>query len=326
MQRSSRPSLRSHARRAAVVGTSVLAAGLLVASPAAATGGSGHGGHGGSHRGDTWTKPKPKPSSTTPTTPTPMQSAQPKPTRGGQTTTAAYVYLKKDAKAPASWENSTQQYLVATWDGAQWRNITWDQIKDAVPFEVCGPGWGVQEDAAYGGPQVFTDSDAPHYPDGVLKWVNQGGPLFAADHWDLEEQVGAVPACAPTYPVPTQSATPTPTVTPTPSATPSVTPEAPTPTPVPTDVVDDDVTPTPSATPTPVATPVVTPSPTSEVLAAAPSSTPTPTVRSEVLAAGALATTGSTALPLAVGAGVLVAAGGVLLALRHRRRPSGSDA
>ncbi|NKY40384.1 LPXTG cell wall anchor domain-containing protein, partial [Cellulomonas septica] len=39
-----------------------------------------------------------------------------------------------------------------------------------------------------------------------------------------------------------------------------------------------------------------------------------------------LATTGSTALPLAVGAGVLVAAGGVLLALRHRRRPSGSDA
>ncbi|WP_273653899.1 hypothetical protein [Cellulomonas fimi] len=252
-----------------------------------------------------------------------MQSAQPKPTRGGQTTTAAYVYLKKDAKAPASWWNSTQQYLVATWDGAQWRNITWDQIRDAVPFEVCGPGWGVQEDAAYGGPQVFTDSDAPHYPDGVLKWTDEGGPLFAADHWDLEEQVGTVPACAPTYPTPTQTATPTPTATP--SATPTVTPEAPTPTPAPTDVVDDDVTPTPSATSTPVVTPVPTPSTTSEVLAAAP--TPTPTVRSEVLAAGALATTGSTVLPLAIGAGVLVAAGGVLLALRNRRRPAtGSDA
>ena len=40
-----------------------------------------------------------------------QQKAQPQ-------ATGAYVYLKKDPRKPASWENSTQQYLVATWPGA----------------------------------------------------------------------------------------------------------------------------------------------------------------------------------------------------------------
>ena len=46
--------------------------------------------------------------------------------RQSQQTTGAYVYLKKDATSRPSWENSTQQYLVATWPGASWRNLTLD--------------------------------------------------------------------------------------------------------------------------------------------------------------------------------------------------------
>ncbi|AEE45161.1 hypothetical protein [Cellulomonas fimi] len=309
MQRSSRPSVRSHARRLAAVGTTVLAAGVLAAAPAAA-GVSAHGGSDGYRDGSTRTT----------TAPTPKPSEQPRPTRGGPTATAAYVYLKLDPSKGAYWENSGQQYLVAAWEGAEWRNITWEQIRDAVPVEVCGAGWAVQEDAAYGGTEVFTDSEAPHYPDGVLKWTDKGGPLFDADHWDLEEHVGAVPDCAPTYPVPTP--TPTPSVPPVPTPTPTVTQSGPTPSATPTT--------TPSAVPAPTssATPAPTTTPTSEVLAATPRPTPSATVRSEVLAAGdaALATTGSTVLPVAIGAGVLVAAGGVLVALRQRRRSNGSDA
>ena len=49
-------------------------------------------------------------------------------------TTGAYVYLKKDARKPASWENSTQQYLVATWPGRSWREPdTLDEVRGRRP-------------------------------------------------------------------------------------------------------------------------------------------------------------------------------------------------
>ena len=97
------------------------------------------------------------------------------PTQTAQKSTAAYVYLKKDARKPASWENSTQQYLVATWPGASYRDLTLDEVQAAVPagVPVCGAGWGVQEDQARGDETVFTSEPAPSYPTDHIGW----GPI-----------------------------------------------------------------------------------------------------------------------------------------------------
>lgn len=252
-----------------------------------------------------------------------------------RSTTGAYVYLKKDAAAPASWENSTQQYLVATWPGASYRDLTLDEIRAALPASstLCGAGWAVQEDQAHGDATVFTGNPAPSYPQDYIGW----GPIFDARHWELADMV-TVPACgavAPTAPAtpapkPTAKPTPKPTATPTPKPTPSASvPCPPTATPTPTG--------TPTPAPTVTAEPVPAPSatPTAEVGAApAPSpvrtveveSTPTPSESfySQVLAAGeepqaALASTGSSAGPALLAGAILVLAGSALVLLRRHR-------
>ena len=247
--------------------------------------------------------------------------------------TGAYVYLKKDPRKPASWENSTQQYLVATWPGASYRDLTLDEVRAAVPkgLTVCGDGWGVQEDQINGTEAVFTDNKAPSYPKDYIGHP----PIFAAEHWELRDMV-TVPACGAVLPTPPATPKPTPSasVPCPPSATPTPTPSV-------------STTPTASATPTPTATQVAVPPPpappTGEVLetqaptptptttssveaVAAAASTPTPTATfySEVLAAGGdssavLAATGSSVGPVALAAGVLVLAGAALLLLRRRR-------
>jgi len=240
-----------------------------------------------------------------------------------QETTGAYVYLKKDVNAPAAWENSTQQYLVATWPGAYWRDLTLAEITAALPAGVtlCGPGWGVQQDKAYGDATVFTENKAPFYPKDYIGW----GPIFGAKHFELSSMV-TVPACAPTpapvpVPVPTPTVpVPTPTVpapAPTDSSTPTPAPSlTPTPTPTPTPVDDEVAAPLPPTTPAP--TPTSTPA--EEVLAAP---TPSASFYSEVLAAGddgaSLAATGSSPLPGVLAAGVLVLAGATLVLVRRRR-------
>ncbi|WP_456844729.1 LPXTG cell wall anchor domain-containing protein [Cellulomonas sp. P5_C6] len=299
MQRSVRPSpFSSLGRRPArLVGAAGLAAVLLAlgAGPAHA-----HDGRGGSHR------------------------LQP-----DRSTTGAYVYLKKDPAAPASWENSTQQYLVATWPGASYRDLSLDEIRAALPASptLCGAGWAVQEDQAHGDATVFTGNPAPSYPQDYIGW----GPIFDARHWELADMV-TVPACgavAPTAPAtPTAKPTPKPTVTPTPSAS---VPCPPTATPTPT--ATSTPAPTVSAVPVPVPAPSVTP--TAEV-GAAPDPSPVPTVEvestptpsesfySQVLAAGeepqaALASTGSSAGPALLAGAILVLAGAALVLLRRRR-------
>ncbi|WP_275407147.1 LPXTG cell wall anchor domain-containing protein [Cellulomonas chitinilytica] len=296
-----------------------MAALAITASAAAA---EAHGGsdRGGSNHG-TWQKPAP---ATSKASTTPKTSATPTPSIEPGTATGAYVYRKRDASKKASWENSTQQYLVAAWPGRYYRPLTLAEVRAAVPVTVCGPGWAVQEDQAIGDVSLFTGSKAPSYPVATIGWP----PITAAEHTDLEKSF-EVPACGATTPAPTPSVTPTPTPTPTvtPSATPTVTP---------TSEVQPTQTPTTSATPTPKPTP--TPSATSEV-AAAPSPTPTPTrtptptptIVSEVLAAsgtGTLATTGSSlTVPLTV-AVVLLLGGAGLVVLRRRGRAqgAGSDA
>jgi LPXTG-motif cell wall-anchored protein len=240
-----------------------------------------------------------------------------------QKSTAAYVYLKKDPGKPASWENSTQQYLVAAWSGATYRDLTLDEIAAALPrgLTVCGTGWGVQEDQANGGPSVFTSKPAPSYPKDYVGW----GPIFAARHWELTAMV-TVPACATDVPSPqpsgSPSATPSTPPVPTPPVVPPVTPPLPstpptTPVPSPsqstppTEVVDDD-----EPTPAP-----------SQPEDTAPVPTASPSVYSEVLAAGedsgegeALAATGSSPAVGLLAGSVLVLAGAAMVLLTRRRR------
>lgn len=326
MQRSVLPSPtspRPGRRRARLIGAVAITSALLVALGTGAaqatdrTGGYGGGGQKASQK--------------------PTASPQP----AEQQTTGAYVYVKKDAGKPASWENSTQQYLVATWPGASWRDLTLAEIAAALPagLTLCGPAWGVQEDKAFGDETVFTESKAPHYPKDYIGWRSKSNPkgaIFGAKHWDLSAMV-TVPPCGPTPTVtPTATATPTPTVTPTATATPTpivtVTPTpsatvttpprqtpAPSPsvTPTPDSEVDDAPTATPSTTPPPTATPT----PTAVVLASTP--TPTATFYSQVLADGtggaALAATGSSPLPGLLAGGILVLSGAALLLLRRHR-------
>ncbi|WP_258727309.1 LPXTG cell wall anchor domain-containing protein [Cellulomonas sp. NS3] len=250
---------------------------------------------------------------------------------------AAYVYKKIDPAKNAAWENSTEQFLVAAWDGKEYRlTLSLEEVQAAVGEPVCGPGWGIQQDKAFGTTAVFTDPDKqPWYPNSYIGWWDsnkggyQPGKLYQAAHWNLERIVGSVPAC--------DEVAPSPSVTPTPVVTPSPVPPVPpvtTPTPEPT--ADPTPTPTPSVTPTsevsaapvPSTTPTPTPSasPTvpgaSEVLNAAP--TPSPTSTSEVLAAAppsgrVLAATGSSVGPMLAVAGVLVAGGAGLVVARQRR-------
>lgn len=268
--------------------------------------------------------------------------AHPFPQRGGThaappTATGAYVYRKRDAGRPASWKNSTQQYLVATWSGAEYRPVTLDQVRTALAVagvELCGSGWAVQEDQAYGTESLFTDTPAPSYPRMTIGWP----PIFAAQHWTLDKLV-QVPACASA----TAAPTPTPTTTPKSPAAPVVVPTE-TPRPVETTpavgpsrpattapTASPSATVAPAATPSTTAAPVATPKPSAspsrdvvDVVLSAPDSTQSasPQVVSAVLAAedrtGSLAQTGAAPIGVAAAAVVLVAAGVLLLVLRRR--------
>ncbi|WP_196804560.1 hypothetical protein [Cellulomonas sp. URHD0024] len=235
-----------------------------------------------------------------------------------QQSTAAYVYLKKDAAKPASWENSTQQYLVAVWPTASYRNLTLDAVASALPEGVtlCGDGWAVQEDQADGATTVFTSKAAPSFPTDYVGW----GPIFAAEHWDLSSMV-KVPACATDVPTPTPTpSTPTPS---TPASTPSTHTPPPSTVPVPTPTDEVLPAPSPSVPPGAEVNAAPTPSPSGTVEAhAAPS--PSSTDTSEVLAddgepGDVLAATGASPLPGLLAAVVLVLAGATLVVLRRRR-------
>ncbi|MES2093617.1 MAG: hypothetical protein V4531_07385 [Actinomycetota bacterium] len=106
--------------------------------------------------------------------------------------TGLYLYQKTDPTKDASWPNSGPQIKIATWDG--WSYKGKGEYPAVLPSNVCGTGWGVQQDQINGPQSLFPDK---------IQYPNNGGfasgVLKAARHDNLTSLI-AVPACA-TVPV-----------------------------------------------------------------------------------------------------------------------------
>lgn len=134
-----------------------------------------------------------------------------------------YLYRKVDARQPASWQNSGPQSLILVRDGLSFV----DTIDiGALPADVCGSGWAIQEDLVRGLPreQLPTVVDRAT-GEGVLGWP----PIVDARHRDLAAY-GSVPECAEVLPdVVTPPVVTAPVVTPPVVTPPVVTPPVVTP-------------------------------------------------------------------------------------------------
>ncbi|MCC9174331.1 LPXTG cell wall anchor domain-containing protein [Arthrobacter sp. zg-Y179] len=235
------------------------------------------------------------------------------------TETGIYLYRKVDAKKPAAWENSGEQTFLAKQPGHQWfTDVT--SLVPSVPFEVCGPGWAVQQDVlefegTYEWPKNLL------YPDVTFP----GNPkLKDSKHQELQE-VMTVPDCA-------RTPSPTPEPTDPPSEQPTLEPTDPPseqPTPTPTDTPSQKPTPTPTPTDTPKATPSETPA--GSVTPPGSNGTPPAPVTTDpgVQVAGnpsprvpdaGLAHTGAGGIWLAAAGAAILAVGAVLVVTARRRK------
>ncbi|MEK8227481.1 hypothetical protein NKG05_17340 [Oerskovia sp. M15] len=96
-----------------------------------------------------------------------------------------YVYPKKDADRPASWENSGEQTLVAHRPGDKW----YTTFPGVLPDFVCGDGWAVQQDRVR--------------QDGTFEWpetitppaTKLDGVLVEARHQEVEQLGVEIPEC-----------------------------------------------------------------------------------------------------------------------------------
>jgi hypothetical protein len=100
--------------------------------------------------------------------------------------TGLYLYKKLDAAKNAAWDNSGPQTRIATWDGWSYKVA----YPVTLPSDVCGPGWGVQQDQITGAQSLF--------PVNILYPSNGGfapGVLHDSLHSNLSSLV-TVPDCA----------------------------------------------------------------------------------------------------------------------------------
>lgn len=101
--------------------------------------------------------------------------------------TGLYLYKKLDVTKDAAWPNSGLQTKIATWNGWSYKTI----YPSTLPSDVCGPGWGVQQDQINGPQSMFPTK---------LFYPNNGGfasgVFHAARHDNLSSLV-KVPDCAP---------------------------------------------------------------------------------------------------------------------------------
>ncbi|HNP14891.1 MAG TPA: hypothetical protein PKI99_00310 [Terrimesophilobacter sp.] len=107
---------------------------------------------------------------------------------------AIYIYPLLDATKPASWANSGKQTLIAHRPAS---NTTdwYTTLPGGLPTDVCGSGWGIQQDIA----KLSSSFSADDFPPiveratgtGVLGWP----PIVNAKHQPLSALVGTVPPC-----------------------------------------------------------------------------------------------------------------------------------
>ncbi|CAN5414603.1 hypothetical protein BH10ACT7_BH10ACT7_08730 [soil metagenome] len=101
---------------------------------------------------------------------------------------ALYLYRLKDSTAEASWPNSLKQTFIASKTGTDW----FTTYPGNLPEEVCGDGWGVQQDKVknWGYDGAFAWPTNITYPNDNIGWP----PIYEAKHVKLSELI-TVPAC-----------------------------------------------------------------------------------------------------------------------------------
>ncbi len=110
----------------------------------------------------------------------------PVPTHAVQST-GLYLYKKLDPTKNAAWNNSGLQTKIATWDGWSFKTV----YPGTLPSDVCGPGWGVQQDEINGPQSLFPTN---------IEYPNNGGFAAGVLHGSLHLNLTAlvtVPDCAP---------------------------------------------------------------------------------------------------------------------------------
>ncbi len=107
---------------------------------------------------------------------------------------AIYIYPLIDSSKPASWTNSGKQTLIAHRPASS-TSDWYTTLPGGLPTNICGPGWGIQQDIAKLS-SSFTSGSFPSIVEratntGVLGWP----PLVNAIHQPLSALVGTIPPC-----------------------------------------------------------------------------------------------------------------------------------
>ena len=106
-----------------------------------------------------------------------------------------YIYPKVDPAKPASWENSGRQWFCDSEPGDQWFSTVTCQL----PPEVCGPGWGFQQDKV-----KWTGDPASYaWPANIERATNEGAltGLYGSLHGELSTLTHVPPCPEPDKPV-----------------------------------------------------------------------------------------------------------------------------
>jgi hypothetical protein len=102
-----------------------------------------------------------------------------------------YVYKKLDPSKPAGWTNSGPQTFIASKNGTA--PSDWYTSIGSLPANVCGAGWGYQQDATKSSTPVDFAGAVIAYPNYSIGW---NPPIYADKHGELSSLI-KVPDCPP---------------------------------------------------------------------------------------------------------------------------------
>jgi hypothetical protein len=101
-----------------------------------------------------------------------------------------YIYKKLNPAAPAGWTNSGPQTFIASKNGTA--PSDWYTSIGSLPSNVCGDGWGYQQDATKSSTPVDLAGAVINYPNATVGWP----PIYADKHGELSALI-TVPECPP---------------------------------------------------------------------------------------------------------------------------------